>query len=72
MSKKNGASPQEGEARISTEKAREVLTRAEQIRIERTQKDIEAILQRDRTALDVFVILRRGSIEPQINIIALR
>jgi len=72
MSKKNGASPQEDEARISTEKAREVLTRAEQIRIERTQKDIEAILQRDRTALDVFVILRRGSIEPQINIIALR
>ena len=44
----------------------------EQIRIERSQKDIESILQRDRTALDVFVILRRGSIEPQINIIALR
>jgi len=71
MSKKNGAKPDE-ETPISTQKAQEVLTRAEQIRIERSQKDIEAILQRDRTALDVFVILRRGSIEPQINIIALR
>jgi len=57
---------------ISPQKALEVLTKSEQVRIQRTQKDIEAIFRRDKTALEVIMILRQNSIQPQINIVIQR
>jgi len=58
--------------KITPQKAQEILTRAERLRIERTQRDIEAILRRDKTALEVIMILRQNSIQPQINIVIQR
>lgn len=55
---------------ISLDDARAVLNQEQQARVDACRKEIETALEKHNCSLDIFVVLRRGSIEPNLQIVA--
>jgi hypothetical protein len=54
---------------VSPEAAREALIKDQQERIQAAREEINAVLEKYGCDLDIFVTLRRGSVEPGLAIV---
>lgn len=66
----NGREQQKLQDDFTAQRAIELLKRDREQRIVKCQMAIEAALQEHRCRLDVVVVLRAGSVEPQVRIVA--
>jgi len=55
---------------ITPTQARQLLQEEQQARVDECRRGIDALLQKHRCRLDVFVILRAGQVAPQVQIVA--
>ena len=56
---------------VSTQQALEILQKEQKERIANCSKEVNAILEKYKCTFDVSMTIRQGSINPQINLIAL-
>ena len=55
---------------ITAEEAQAVLTEQRQQRVEKCRDEIQAVLEKYGCAIEPYVIIRRGAVMPQIEIVA--
>lgn len=71
MKKRNNHNQSSTTISTDPQKARQIIMQERAVRIQSCQREINAILEKHKCRLDVFVILRAGQVIPQVEVVTI-